>query len=61
MSKSYMSKVTKLQKKLAKTELLVISLPEVKAQLPTAKGVTGSANSCLPIDPYLLVDPMVED
>ena len=56
ISKSYKSKITNLDNKLAENELMVISLSKVKTQLHIARGATGSIDPRLPVDPCLLAD-----
>lgn len=53
MSKSYTFKVTKVEKKLVETELLVLSLPKLKAQLLTARAAISSTIPHLTAYPLL--------
>lgn len=45
------SKVTKLERKLFATKLLVLTLLEIKASLSSSQGPTGSSDPPLPVDP----------
>lgn len=54
-------RVTKFEKKLPETELQVLSLRQVKDQLPVVKGATVSTDPHIPPDSCHPVDPMDED